>query len=265
MNNEFMKGDNATKLFRGVGLVLVLLAIFLAAQTLSVFKDLRSPNLNLNSIVVTGEGEILSIPDVATFSFSVTVDAKEVSKAQSEVTSKVNTIIEGLKGLGIEEKDIKTGDYSVWPRYTYVSVECSPNGICPPGRQVADGFTVSHSITVKIRDTAKSGEALAVVGDNGGTNISGISFTTDDPDALYADARAKAIADAKMKAKQLARDLDVRLVRVVEYSDSSVGSPMPYPAYGGAADVRESAQSAPTIPTGENKTKVVVTVRYEIR
>jgi uncharacterized protein len=264
MNMEFMKGDEATKLLKGVGLVLVLLAIFLAAQTISVFKDLRSPNLNYNSISVTGEGEILSVPDVASFSFTVSVDANEVAQAQTEVTTKINNILDGLKSLGIEEKDIKTSDYSVWPRYRYVQEACS-GGICPPGRQVSDGFTVSHNITVKVRDTAKAGEALAMVGDNGGTNISGINFTADDPDALYVEAREKAIVDAKEKAKALSKNLGVKLVRVVDFYDNTAQQPIPYAGNATDVEFRVSSQAAPTIPTGENKTKVVVTIRYEIR
>jgi uncharacterized protein len=263
MNMDFMKGDEGKKLLQGIGFVLFVLAIFLIAQTLNAFRDLRSPNLNYSTIAVTGEGEVLSIPDLATFSFSVSADSKDVSSGQEQVTSKMNSILEGLKSLGIDEKDIKTGDYSVWPKYTYTQVECFA-APCPPTRQVPDGYTVSHTVIVKVRDIAKSGQALALVGEKGGTNISGLTFTTDDPDALYTDARAEAIADAKAKAKVLSKQLGVKLVRVVDYYDNSQGQPMPYGGY--AMDSAVKAQSAaPTLPTGENKTKVTVTVRYEIR
>lgn len=260
---EFMKGDEGTKLLKGVGFVLFVLAIFLAAQTINALRELRNPNINYSSISVTGEGEVLSVPDLATFTYSVSVDAKTVAEGQEQVTTKMNSIIEGLKALGIEEKDIKTGDYSVWPRYTYTEIQCVSYP-CPPSRQIPDGFTISHTVTVKVRDTAKAGEALAVVGEKGGTNISGITFTTDDPDALYSEARAVAIADAKAKAKVLSKQLGVKLVRVVDFYDNSQGQPMPY-GYGGDMAVKTQSAVAPTLPTGENKTKVTVTIRYEIR
>ena len=137
--------------------------------------------------------------------------------------------------------------------------------ICPPSRQVLNGYTASHNVTVKVRDTSKVGDALAAAGDKGATNISSVTFTMDDPNAPAEEARAKAIADAKAKAKALAKELGIKLVRVVSFTDNTQpGYPMPV-AYGMAGKDLAVAESAPTLPTGENKTKVNVTVIYEIR
>lgn len=263
---DFFKGADGNKLVKWAGWAVILLTIFLAVQTLAAFKAWREPNPVFNSISVTGEGEVVAIPDVAVFSFTVSADASDVNAAQESVTEKMDAVLAALKDLGIEDKDIKTTDYSVWPRYSYTSA--SSPAIYPPipGRQVLDGYTANHSVTVKVRETDKAGEALGLAGANGATNISGITFTNDDPEAAIQEARALAIKDAREKAAQLSKNLGVRLVRIISYYDNSMNPPMPY-GMGGDVSFKavESLQSTPTIPQGENKVKMNVTVTYEIR
>ncbi|OHA89787.1 MAG: hypothetical protein A3C70_00840 [Candidatus Zambryskibacteria bacterium RIFCSPHIGHO2_02_FULL_43_14] len=260
-----MNTQEMQKILKWVWIVLIVLAVFLAVETLGALKYLRDINPAYNSISVSGTGEVISVPDVATFSFAVSADASEVSDAQKLVTEKTEVILTELKSLGIEEKDIKTTDYSVWPKYTYESMVCSST-FCPPSRQVPDGYTANHSISIKIRKTQDAGKALALVGAKGATNLSGISFTVDDPEKMLNEARSKAITDAKNKAKILSQELGVRLVRVVNFYDNTGGGPMPYYAEGmGADSIKTSTMPVPTIPMGENKVTVNVTVIYEIR
>jgi uncharacterized protein YggE len=263
--NEIMKGEEGKRIIKLGWIVLVLLAAFLAVETLGAIKGLGNPNPAQNTISVTGKGEAIAVPDLATFSFSVSADADTVSAAQEKVTENMNAVLSALKNLGIEEKDIKTSNYSLYPKYVYQQSVCTPVS-CPPGRQVADGYTASHTVSVNLRDTELAGKALAAVGDAGATDISGISFTAEDPDAVIQEAREMAIEEARDNAKNLAHDLDVRLGKVVTYYDNIGGQPMPYGiGSSDAAVFKESAQSAPTIPQGENKVTVNVTVVYEIR
>ncbi len=256
--------EEVQKILKWVWVVLIVLAIFLAVETFGALKDLRSINPAYNSISVSGIGETVSIPDLATFSFTVSADAKSASDAQAQVIEKIDAILAGFKTLGIAEKDIKTTDYSLWPKYTYEPAICSP-AYCPPGRQVSDGYTANHSVSVKIRETENAGKALALVGEKGATDISSISFTIDDPDKITDEARAKAIENAKDKAKMLSKELGVRLVRVVSFYDNTGGGPTPYFAEGMGGDLVKTTASVPTIPTGENKVTVNVTITYEIR
>lgn len=245
--------------------MLVLLAIFLGVSALAGLKGLRNPNPVYNVITVNGEGEAFAVPDVATFSFSVSMDAATVSAAQEGVTKKMDAILAQLEEMGIEEKDIKTSDYSVYPKYTYSAFPCSIN-YCPPSQQKQDGYSANHSVSVKVRETEKAGEALAAAGSAGATNLSSIAFTVDDEDKIVDEARALAIRDAKEKAEMLADELGVKLLRVMGYNDNMGGNPMPYyremSVSAGSADVQAKA---PTLPTGENKVQVSVSVTYEIR
>lgn len=246
-------------------IALIMFVIFMGVTIVKGLQDLRTIDPAYNSITVSGQGESFAVPDVATFTFSVSAEAATIDAAQSQVTTKTDAILAKLKALGIEDKDVKTTDYSAYPKYVYNQVQCF-RAPCPPS-QVQDGYTVSHSVMVKVRKTDDAGKALAAAGETGATNLSGLSFQVDDADKVVAEAREAAIEDAKEKAEQLADDLGVRLVRVVSYSDSwGGGGPMPYnmmEARGSAVDMAQS--KAPTLPQGENKSVVTVSVTYEIR
>jgi hypothetical protein len=244
------------------------LALFLLAATVGELKSLRfigSGVAATNTISVSGDGEVFAVPDTATFSVTLQEEAKDVKAAQDVATKKGNEIITYLKAQGIDEKDIQTTDYSVYPQYDYTNSVCS-GGYCPPGKQVLRGFQVSQTLTVKVRETKKAGELLSGVGSRGVSSVSGLNFTIDDQDALEAEARDKAIAKAKTKAEVLAKSLGVRIVRVVGFSEGGGGGPIYY-AKAMMADGRGGAESAPSpeIPTGQNKITSNVTVTYEVR
>lgn len=260
-----MQTPEVQKILKWGWIVGIVLTIYLAALALGALKDFGGPRPDYNSISITGHGEAISVPNIATFSFSVSEDGNVVNTVQEQVTKKMDAILAQLKDLGIEEKDIKTTEYSVYPKYTYETAVCSKS-YCPPGRQVPDGYTVTHGVTVKVRKTDDAGKALSVVGENGGDNISGLTFAVDEPEKIMDEARAAAILDAKERAKAVADELDVRLIRVVSYYDNTDGGPIPYYAEGRGGDmaVKQSAP-APTLPAGENKVTINVTVTYEIR
>ena len=267
--NEYFDTQEAKRFFQVATIAVALLALFLLAESFKALKDWRISSPAYNTVSVSGKGEAFAAPDVATFTFSVSADAAAVSDAQDTVTKKTDAITKALKDLGVDDKDIQTSDYSVYPKYKYEGAVCQANGYCPPGRQIPDGYTVSNSLTIKVRNTANAGKALSAAGQNGATNISSLTFTVDDPTAVENEARSKAIADAKDKADALAKSLGVSIVRVVSFSDSFGGYPIPMyakdVAYGMGGGAVAPAAATPSVSPGENKVTDNVTVTYEIR
>ncbi|MFO0718673.1 MAG: SIMPL domain-containing protein [Candidatus Paceibacterota bacterium] len=218
-----------------------------------------------NTIVVAGKGEVIAIPDIATINFSVVEQATTVSEAQNKATAKMNKALDTLKGLGVEEKDVKTIDYSAYPRYEYLSQVCTMYSCPPSGTQKLIGYEVRQSIMVKIRNIADAGKILGNIGETGVSDISGLNFTVDDQDAKVREARKSAIDDAKEQAKQLAKDLGVRLGDIVSFNESG-NYPMPmYAVKDMAMGMGGSAESAPQLPAGESKITSNVTIVYEIK
>lgn len=241
---------------------LALLALFLLAKTWEAFFE-RDMNDSFYTISVEGTGSATAIPDTARITFSVIESATDVAAAQDAATRRTDAALEAMKGMGIEEEDLKTLGYSVSPRYEYGNQSCF-NGFCPPsGSPRISGYDVTQTVEVRVRDTAKAGEALAALGGLGVQNIAGPEFVVDDQDAVRAEARAEAVAEAREKAEALADELGVRLGKVTSFYEGGSGGPM-YD-YGGT--MMEAAQSrvAPTLPVGQSETEVIVTVTYEIK
>ncbi|MEK7213851.1 MAG: SIMPL domain-containing protein [Patescibacteria group bacterium] len=258
--------NNQEKVWKVGKWVGILLIILLAVVSIKQLKSIGDSSPILNTISVNGKGESVSIPDIATFSFSVNEIGKTVAEAQSKATAKINNVLKSIKAGGVADNDIKTLSYSINPHYEYTQVTCTQYA-CPPGKSVLTGYDVSQTIEVKIRNLEKAGELFDTIGTAGIQTVNGLSFAIDDMDSVKAIARAEAIKDAKMKAQKIAKELGVKLVKVTSFYDSSDELIYPYAREGmGVADVMMTKASiAPEIPKGEQKVTARVTITYEIR
>ncbi len=264
-------GTTGSRVRAAVLAVVIVLGLFLIVETVKGFMDLRYVGAGVqatNTINVSGYGEAFGAPDIATFSFTVSSEKSTVAAAQADATAKINAITAYLKAQGVADKDVRTSDYSINPQYDYTTEACAVGVPCRGGTQVLRGYEVRQTTSVKVRDTAKAGDLLTGVGSKGATEVSGLSFTFDDPNKLQNDARQSAIADAKQKADLLAKQLGVSLVRVVSYNDSG-NYPTPYyakdMAMGMGGTASNQAAEAPSISIGENKVSSNVNITYEIR
>ncbi len=247
-------------------IILILIGVLaaLSAYTYLTFKQANVGPTVQSTISVTGEGEIFARPDIGSFSFSVEAEGEDPMTAQNMSATAINTIESYLKEAGVEERDIKTEGYYLNPRYRYEGVICR-DGYCPPNNAVVDGYTVSQTISVKVRNLDQAGDLISGVGSRGATNISGLQFTIDDESSLKAEARTAAIEDAKAKADKLAEDLGVRLVRMMGYWENEGGG-VPYYGMGGMERALSSDMAVtPAMPTGESRIYSQVNITYEIR
>ena len=253
---------------------IAMLTLFTAVAALKQYKEYRFVGVGVeakNIISVSGEAEVTAVPDVAVFTASVRKEAKTTKEAQTQATNAINDIVSFLKEQGIAEKDMKTMNYSIQPRYEWLTKkDCISTPFttknCDRTRTLM-GYTASQNIRVKVRDTNKAGDILAGVGSRGVDSVSGLSFEIDDTDALKAQARRKAIAQAKEKAHILANDLGVDIIRVSGFSEGGYTKPQPVMRFSKLmmADAVGESAPAPSLPAGENTIRSTVTITYEIR
>ncbi len=246
------------KVFKALFVVFVLLAVFLAVQSINAIKEyshIGTIPTSSNAISVSGIGEVFAVPDTAVFSFSVVESGKTVKEAQDKASTKINAVLDAVKKMGVADKDIKTIGYYSNPKYEYTEKIF---------RQVLVGYEVSQSISIKIRKTDDAGAALTKVGELGASNISGLNFVIDNVDAVQAQARDKAIQDAKAKAEVLAKSLGVKLKKIINFSEGG-NQPVYYAMESKMMGAGvNSAPVTPQIPTGENKVTSSITITYEI-
>lgn len=259
--------NNKIKNYLGVAIIIVLL--FTAYAALSYVKTYSrsiQPS-SFRSFSVSAEGKIVAVPDVAQFTFGVkTEGGKNISDLQKENTEKVNKAIEFIKSNGVEAKDIKTTNYSLNPRYQYYSCPRVESSVtpCPPPDIV--GYTITQTVSVKIRDFAKIGDILAGVIENGANEVSSLSFAIDDITLVQDQARNEAIIKAKIRALSVAKAGGFRLGRLLSIEEGAM--PMYYNDYAMTKSMGMGGEAVstvpPTIEAGSQEITVTMTLRYEI-
>jgi hypothetical protein len=231
------------------------LALITGITTWKTFERGSAPA----SISVTGTGEVTAIPDIATITFAARESAKTVPEAQAVVDAKIKAALASLASLGVSDKDMKTTSYTVNPVYNTQPIYCITVP-CPQGKTVITGYEVANIIQVKIRKIENAGQALAVLGTDNITEVSGPNFNVDNMDAVTTSAKDKAIVDAKAKALTTAKSLGVELGDITQYSENAGGYyPAPY-----AMGAMAKASDALSLPQGENVIKSQVTITYSI-
>ncbi|MDQ6438175.1 SIMPL domain-containing protein [Mesorhizobium sp. LHD-90] len=207
-------------------------------------------------IVVIGEGESAIAPDLAMLSLSVMREAKTAREAMDASNAAMAAVIAAVKAAGVADRDLQTGGLQINPRYNYVS---KPDGT-QEGELVA--YQVSNTLSIRVRDLAKTGEIIDKALELGVNQGGGVSFANEDPSKALTEARKLAVKNAMEKARTLSEAAGVDLGRVLEISDQTYAAP-PMPITAKAFD-RAGAESVP-IETGENSYKVQVTVTFELR
>lgn len=260
------------KLYSGLKTALIVFVVVFIFNALFDDRHDRYDNEQQNTITFSGHGEVNAVPDIANVYFSINKEALTVKEAQNLVALVEKSSLDLLKENGVADKDVKTTNASFSPKYefrydgkfnTKTGMPCMTYGC--PGNNVIVGYTASESITVKVRNTENAGKIMQGLGTLGVTDLNGPNFTIDDEEGLKAEARKEAIADAKTKAKVLAKDLGVRLGKITSFSESGN---YPMPMYVGKAMMADSAgaESAPAqLPKGENTISSDVSITYEIR
>tara|TARA_R110002110_G_scaffold91264_2_gene237440 strand:- start:58900 stop:59646 length:747 start_codon:yes stop_codon:yes gene_type:complete len=210
-------------------------------------------------IVVTGEGSSSLAPDMAVVSLTVAREAETARAALDENTSAMGKVMAAMRKAGIAERDLQTASFAIQPRYVYPSRNSS--GEEKPPRIV--GYTVSNSLTVRVRDIARVGTILDTAVSLGVNEGGNILFTNDDPSAAITEARVQAMRDALAKAKTLAETAGVRTGDLLEISEQSY-RPRPMPMM--RAEMAMDSRGASPVPvaSGENTYSVTVNVTVAI-
>lgn len=179
---------------------------------------------------ISGEGRVPVKPDIAVVNFGVEANAKTVQEAQTQINSISNKIVQELKKLGIDEKDIQTQNYNIYPNYdnpvqpissqrelTKDTIELVPP--LKPDSKIS-GYRANSNLVIKIRKIDNINAAIDTATRNGGNQIGGITFDISDRSKAENEARQKAVAEAKKKAEQAALIAGFKLGKIVNYSEN---------------------------------------------
>jgi uncharacterized protein len=203
------------------------------------------------SISVSGNGKVFYVPDLGYIHVGVSSEGWTAAEAWKKNDAIVKKIFEALKEMGLAEKDFKTNNLSVQPRYLHKQNE-EPKFL---------GYTVSYDLVVTVRKLEQMGKLLDRMVDAGANRNMNVSFGCSKLDELLDQARQKAVADARRKANLYVTGAGAYLGDVLDISD------VPFQPQGrfypvDAMAMKEGA-SLP-IAAGEQELNVTVTIRWAI-
>jgi uncharacterized protein YggE len=147
----------------------------------------------LRQISVTGHGEVYIVPDVAYVNIGVQNTAATVTEALNQNTDQAQGIRSALASLGVADIDIQTSSFSIYPMPQYDQ----------NGQLTGTLYQASNSVNVTVRELSNLGVILDAVVRSGANTINGVSFDVTDSSSAVADARQKAVEDAKSQAQEL--------------------------------------------------------------
>ena len=211
-----------------------------------------------NSISVSGTGDAYGAPDVAYIQLGIDVTADDVGTAITQAGTVMDAVQTAVKGQGVDEKDLQTINFNVYPEDIYDRETGQPTG--------QRRYHVQNFLNAKVRDISKIGAIIDAGLGAGATNVSGLSFGVEDKSALETEARTKAIADAKARAQELADGLGVKLGGPIIVSEGYVSAPpMPYPVFAQkAADGLGAGGGAAPISPGQMQVTVQVNIIFAL-
>jgi uncharacterized protein len=220
------------------GLLLVASAIAGVAQPRFGHSATTTPAAT--TITVNGTGSVTTVPDRATFGFTIDTRAKTATAALAQNSTDAAAVIAALKAAGVSAANLQTSQVSLMP-------QTSQDGT------TIVGYAAQNSVTVRTALGSAGTIVDAAVG-AGANGVSGPSLDVSDQSTLYRDALHKAIDDAKLKAQSLADAAGLSLGAVQSISEGGSASPIPM------AD-KMSAAGAP-IEAGTQQIQASATVTY---
>lgn len=203
-------------------------------------------------ITVTGVGSVEITPDVAIVELGVTVQDKDPKVATEKNNTTMQAVMDALREMGIEEKNIATRQFSAWTQQVWEA----------DGNTYHNEFVVTNTVSVRVTDTKDTAAVLQASMDAGANVVNSVRFELADMEQAYTQARKLALENAQKQAAEVAQQTDLKLgkAHLVTVSNGSQSSPIPYAAYDMA--MGKGGAAAPAISQGTQSIQVIVTVEY---
>ncbi len=172
-----------------------------------------------NGIYVVGEGSIKVKPDIAVVNLGIQAERRTASRARKEASENMQQLMDAIKAVEVEDKDIQTSYFNISPRYDWIE-EKDENGR-KISRQVLVGYTVSNNVNVTIRNLDNVSKVIDSAAEASGDTIriNNVYFRVENTEEHEAELRELAYMDALVKAKHFSSMAAVELGEVIMISE----------------------------------------------
>jgi len=213
-------------------------------------------NQNVRTLSVSGSGDALLSPDIAYIYIGVHTENATAAEAVTENTSQTEALMQAIRDFGVDEKDIRTTNFSIYPMDRF-----DPASGLPSGEKT---YAVDNTVYVTVRELATLGDLLDTAVQAGANTINSVQFDVAEKDEALKQARADAVKDAEAQAQSLAQAAGLSLgeIQSISFMDAQ-----PYPIFdgkGGGGMAVDQAAAVPIQP-GQLTFTVSVNVTYNLK
>jgi uncharacterized protein YggE len=231
---------------------LSVVALLLAFALPVMADDKPEPRL----ITVTGEAEVLVVPDEVVFDLTVQNINREMRLAKTQTDEQLKKLLELTRRYNIDPKDVQTDYIKLEPRYRGNDES-----------RTFIGYSVRKDLTFTLRDVSRAEELLSEVMESGITRVNGVRFQTSQMRKYRDQARALAIRAAQEKAVALTAEIGQKIGKAYSIEEDFPNMGLAYQNVAGNASgyiSGSAAESEGTLALGQIKVTARVTVRFEL-
>jgi uncharacterized protein YggE len=237
-----------TVLFGTLNALLVAAFLLLALAAPAIADDKPEPRL----ITVTGEAEVLVVPDEVVFDLTVQILNKDLRTAKAQTDERLKKLIELTRKYNVAPKDVQTDYIKLEPRYRGNDES-----------RLFIGYSVRKDLVFTLRDVSRAEEALSEVMEAGITRINSVRFQTSQMRKYRDQARALAIRAAQEKATALTAEIGQKIGKAYSIEEDAPGG-VSFSQNRMASSGDDAADSEGTLSLGQIKVTARVTVRFEL-
>lgn len=222
----------------------LLLALVLVAGTSAMAQN------QLTGVSVNGEGAVTVAPDQALIKIRIEHDGASASEVKKATDNDVDATLKFLKKYGIASKYIQTEYLRLNKTYDYNTKEYKYNS--------------EQAISVKLTAIEDYEKVVSGLFESGTNRIDGVEFLSSEMEKHEAEARKRAIKDAKTKAGEYAEALGQKIGPATSISESSSGNLPVYRNLRMKAESSSNDSQQQTIAVGEMEVKANVQVTFRL-
>ncbi len=230
----------------------IILVLSIAVLLMAVVWFARPPAISGQkeeyTLSISGSSEKNVAPDTASLSIGVVVQSPTAKEASDKNAVSMNTVINELKNIGLQDKDIQTSFLSIQPVYK------------SNGAQTIEAYSAANDVQVTTTMLDNLSDIIDRSTAAGANQIGSVSFSVsqEKQKGLREELLSEAVSDASSKANDLAKKLDIRIVGVKTSSISDGGIVQPFLR---EVSITEGKVATPIMP-GEIKVSLSVQVTY---
>ncbi|RUO73381.1 SIMPL domain-containing protein [Idiomarina ramblicola] len=171
---------------------------------------------NERTLSTSGTGSVSAVPDQMTLTFWIEERGNKLSSQKTLVDETTNRLIKDLNNKGVDDKDIRSYQLQIYPRYEQND----------DGKTEQNGFVVQREVQVTLLEPENYDSIIDLALARGVTRVGQINFEISDQQGLYEQALINAYKQARAKAQRLATSAGLELIGTLNIAEQSMSRPV---------------------------------------